>query len=721
MSGAATVVHGRWQQVLHAMGFQVPVMGFVLRTSLAAFAAMALAYAMGLEHPHWAAMSVWASSQPMREHLLARSAYRVGGSVVGVACAVLLVWLGQGNLWVLAVGLSLWVGVCAFAGNLQRGYMVYGWMLAGYSAAMVVLLFDGVPRDIGAFAQDRVLTVLTGVLVALAVCWCLAPRRQASVLIGRSRQATAGAMELLAQALVSGQRPVSAQRAPVLSRLAEVEELLELYPEGSRTAARLVKALRWQQHHVLELMYQLAHAGPGVPVPLEGERDGGATAALGEHAVLAQALQALAVALHAPVEEAGNRVVLQTAWHQAMVACEAVVQVQTAAGGAPTPIMLPLYALLQEMRRVLRAEQYDLAGAGQAVGKGGLQLEPRMDLVPLHRDWVGARQAGMRAGGTVLVLGVVWAITQLSLVAFAMLGLSVMLLVFSSFENPQRTMAFVSRGQALGAGLALACQGLVWPLAASGWQMVWMVAPFALLGGLLIAHRRTTVGALDANMVMFILLAPHFPIEHSMLENVGMALAIVSGPVLAWCVYRWVYPTDAHQRMRTLAQMMLQELPALAQRLVDEGQPRLWFAVPEGLLAAPGGFWQARLHHRLLKLLRWADKTQYQHRANLPAFALALRSLPAVMLELQAWRRGSLPVSAALRRTERLAELALRRTAQWSVEDAGHNGSKVQDVWMALAQQGVLPVNLATDVQRAATEHWPVLERARSDLLAAKK
>ena len=121
------------------MGFHVPVLAFALRTALAAFVALWIAYAIGLEHPHWAAMSAWASSQPMREHLLSRGIYRFSGSVVGVVFAIALVLVAKESLWVLAIGLALWGALCAFLGNLQRGYMVYGCMLAGYSAAMVVL------------------------------------------------------------------------------------------------------------------------------------------------------------------------------------------------------------------------------------------------------------------------------------------------------------------------------------------------------------------------------------------------------------------------------------------------------------------------------------------------------------------------------------------------------------------------------------------------------
>ncbi|MDO4593692.1 MAG: FUSC family protein, partial [Comamonadaceae bacterium] len=100
MSIAVSAPEVWWQRWAGALGFHVPLLAFALRTGIAAFAALAVAQALGLEHPHWAAMSAWASSQPTREHLLSRSGYRLGGSVVGVAYAVVLVLLAQDAVWV---------------------------------------------------------------------------------------------------------------------------------------------------------------------------------------------------------------------------------------------------------------------------------------------------------------------------------------------------------------------------------------------------------------------------------------------------------------------------------------------------------------------------------------------------------------------------------------------------------------------------------------------
>lgn len=707
-----------WRRVADAMGFHVPVLAFALRTAVAAFAALLIAKAIGLEHPHWAAMSAWACSQPMREHLLSRSIYRFGGSVVGVVYAVALVLVAQDSLWVLALGLALWGAICAFLGNLQRGYMVYGCMLAGYSAAMVVLLHHGPADTIWPFAWDRLFTVVTGVLAALCISWCFAPRRKTAVLVAQSRNALAGVLQATSTQLRQQPLPQGQAHTQLLSRLAEVEELLELYPEGSRTARNTSKAMHWQQHYALELVYHLAQTQPQAqaaalsddvhPVWTFAALDGAQPVA--QQAVLADALDTLVHTLQtAPQLGGANPKALHHALRQAIIACEDTVAQIQSAGKKVQPGLNALYLLLQEMRRGLRAEELDMCRGDPHASLS----DRRSDPLPLHRDWVGAKEAAVRAGATLLVVGLVWAWTGSSIVGFAMLGLATMLLVFSAFESPSRTMGFVLRGQIIGAGLALVCQTLAWPFAQSSWQMVWMVLPFALIAGFVFAHKRTAAGAMDTNMAMFILLAPVFPHTATFGQHLSYALAVVCGPALAWMMYRGIYPTNAKRRMQTLARMMADEVPAMARRLIDEGKPSLWSVVPSNT----GNQWQAQLHHRLLRLVRWADKTQLPERDKLPGMALSLRAMQTAMLQLQQWRRDTILATPALRRAERLAEVALHRTAQWGqAQPGGEAAEKVQAAWQALAQQACLPPVLSAQAQRIAQRDIAMLDGVRQAL-----
>ena len=138
-----------------ARGFDLPRMRFAFRTALACVVALLLAWALGLEHPQWAGMSVWAAAQPTRGQLIEKSFFRFAGTVSGTIVGVLLVLGFEIHPAILVIGLALWIAVCTWIGNLQRGFVAYGTVLAGYSASMVALLDTAHPDHVFALGADR--------------------------------------------------------------------------------------------------------------------------------------------------------------------------------------------------------------------------------------------------------------------------------------------------------------------------------------------------------------------------------------------------------------------------------------------------------------------------------------------------------------------------------------------------------------------------------------
>lgn len=117
------------------MGFDRGKLIFAGRTAAAACVALWLAWLLGLEHPQWAAMSVWAASQPLRGQLLEKSFFRFAGTVSGTVAGIALVQASLIHPGLVVVGLALWVAARTGIGNLQRGFVGYGTVLAGYTAA----------------------------------------------------------------------------------------------------------------------------------------------------------------------------------------------------------------------------------------------------------------------------------------------------------------------------------------------------------------------------------------------------------------------------------------------------------------------------------------------------------------------------------------------------------------------------------------------------------
>ncbi|MGQ3030354.1 MAG: FUSC family protein, partial [Ferrovibrionaceae bacterium] len=228
---------------LSRLGFDPARLGFALRTALAACAALVVAWALGLQHPQWSAMTVWAAAQPVRGLLIEKGLFRALGTAVGVLVGIGLVVATGGQPVPMITGLSLWIGLCAGLGNLLRGFSSYGSILAGYSAAMVALLDTPHPDQILGLGLDRFLTVMTGVLVAVLVGLVFTPQAAESDVAGRIRRLVARCLRDFAARLRGAAADTAARRA-LLSELAAVDDLLDTHGAGSLRLRRAAPGLR---------------------------------------------------------------------------------------------------------------------------------------------------------------------------------------------------------------------------------------------------------------------------------------------------------------------------------------------------------------------------------------------------------------------------------------------------------------------------------------------
>lgn len=594
-------------------GFDSARLRLHLRTALAACLAVLAAWALGLEHPQWAGMTVWAASQPLRGQLLEKSFFRTTGTVIGTAAGVGLVLLAGGQLFWLVTGLALWIGLCAGLGNLQRSFASYGTMLAGYSAAMVALLDSGHPEHVFALGWDRLFTALTGVAAALLVGWLFTPRGAEIPGNTQVRQLCARLLRDLAAA-AQGSAALSPQElARRLSAMAVIEEGLDPHAAGSQRSRQAVRALRRLMNvQISTLMWLRDSAG----------------AALHPQLAMAQA-QTVRQAL----EQAAHQLETQA---DPLAALPALAQARSASQGwGAAPELLAHIALA-------------LQAHGLAASDQPLPAHQRARALPvvLHSDWLGARRALLRAFAAMFAVGMVWVATGWSGGAYMLLGLSVMITVFSSFENPAFTMRYVTLGQAMGVVVALACQWLVWPFAHSQLQMVLGMLPFIFIGALLFSHRRTMLSGYDCCMVLLLALTPHYPYTVDYGHSLAMGLAIITGPLAGWLAYRFILPVTVQGRVQGLRAMMVRELQAMARAPMQPQDLRVW---------------RARLYHRLLRLVRTAEKVgseQVQDAADCGLAALRVGKATYLLHQLHADSQHSDSLARSLHHgLQRLAQL----------------------------------------------------------------
>lgn len=136
---------------------------------LAAFLALGVAMRLELASPRTAMTTVFIVMQPQSGAVLAKSFYRLCGTVTGLISVLVIISLFPQQPELFIVGLAVWIGVCTAGAARNRNFRSYGFVLAGYTAALV-----GVPawqNPDGAFlsAMNRWADVALGVVCAGAV------------------------------------------------------------------------------------------------------------------------------------------------------------------------------------------------------------------------------------------------------------------------------------------------------------------------------------------------------------------------------------------------------------------------------------------------------------------------------------------------------------------------------------------------------------------------
>src|SRR5215813_10603436 len=144
---------------------------FAVKTFAASLLALYIAFWAGLDDPRWSFLTVFVVSQPDSGLVLAKSFYRILGTIAGMLVTIALVFgfAQYGELFV--AGLAVWICFCNFAARAVRNFASYGFQLAGYTVAIV-----GIPAALNpSGAYDLLVARFTEILLGI-ICATLVSR-----------------------------------------------------------------------------------------------------------------------------------------------------------------------------------------------------------------------------------------------------------------------------------------------------------------------------------------------------------------------------------------------------------------------------------------------------------------------------------------------------------------------------------------------------------------
>lgn len=523
------------------LGFDVPKLRQSLWVVLVAFLALALAWGLGLDHPQWAAITVFVTIQPSRGQTIEKNIYRFIGTIAGSVFGLVLLTVAGPDPLAIAIGLAIWSGLCLFVGTLQRSFRSYGTVLAGYSAIIVAMNNTGPVDMVKWVALDRVSAIFIGLVAGIALSYMIARRSNRRELELKTRRIVA---DMLGQAAANLARDGLAKPLRNYQLCAAAAELsTEMATLASRRAGahQLTDPLNDLLVCATNLMLAAARAkaAPG----------------------LAEQIAELAAKLHQQSDFTGGHRALT----RSIARCDD--------------------PMLEDAILALAAAMPDEEGEDR-----GLTLAPTEGL-NWNYDWRSAAQAGARIAIVTGAIGLVWYATGAAIVQFALISAAIVVSLASSGVSPSRAMRDVVIGQLIAACAALTCEMGLWQLGLDGaWQVVAML-PFLLLFAFIRSHRRLSLSATDYALTLILLLTPSHEVYVAHYPPIDKAALAASGGIIGYIAFRFLFPVSATRRRKALWVMIKRELQEIAT------------AAPGRAGSANG--WRLRFVTRFLKIVSW--------------------------------------------------------------------------------------------------------------------
>ncbi|MFM0072193.1 FUSC family protein [Paraburkholderia sediminicola] len=149
---------------------------YLFKALAACFLALGIAMKLDLPQPRTAMTTVFIVMQPQSGMVFAKSFYRICGTLVGLVVMLALIGLFAQQPELFIVTTAIWVGICTAGAARNRNFKSYGFVLAGYTAALIGIPASQHPDGAFLSALTRVAEVVVGIVCAGAVSGLVFPQ-----------------------------------------------------------------------------------------------------------------------------------------------------------------------------------------------------------------------------------------------------------------------------------------------------------------------------------------------------------------------------------------------------------------------------------------------------------------------------------------------------------------------------------------------------------------
>ncbi|RNJ43211.1 fusaric acid resistance protein [Mesorhizobium erdmanii] len=522
---------------------------FALRTVSAGLIALLAAYALKLDHPQWAMMTVFIVAQPVAGMVLAKGFYRLLGTLAGGLAAIGITTVFGTNPWVLVTVLAVWIGICTFVSSLLRNPEAYGAALAGYTAMIIGLPAFGQPHLVVDLAVARCAEIVLGIVCAGVTSRLILPKLASDAIISRLKRCILDLATYAAGAFSGGDTAtLSALHRKLVAdtqTLGEMRAYARLEAPSFAPRAHPVRRTIGQLLSALSAARALhSHAAPKnaalIPVRSELQAFVGDLAAkpgaLDDTAPWVERLDAISAKARqlpdASVDQGDDRV-------------GTITRLTIAADFAEA---------LKQVLRGLDALRAPVTGTGRA---------GRQPALVVHRDYPGASRNAVRAALATLLVAAFWLTTKWSEAAGTVILVAVVSSLFAARPDPVQVSWGFFKGTLLALPFAFLIGQIALPaLPGFGWFVLFVV-PILVPTALGMANPRY-VGIATAFAINFLaFLSPHQAMTYDPGPFFAGSASVLVGILLAIGVFIVVLPADPWLAANRIVRAMREDLARL--------------------------------------------------------------------------------------------------------------------------------------------------------------
>ncbi len=522
---------------------------YIFKVLIAAFLTYWLALRLELPQPRTAMITVFIVMQPQSGHVFAKSFYRLLGTLVGSAMMVLLMALFAQNSVPFLGCLALWVGICSAGAARYRNFRAYGFVLAGYTAAMVGLPALAHPEGAFMAAVWRVVEIALGIVCSTAVTAAILPQSSGAAM----RNALYLRFGVFARFVVDGLRSVNERAAFETGNVRFVAEAIGLEglrsvtvfedPHMRRRNGRLNRlnsefmtlTTRFNAlHQLLERLRAdpangvMRRVDPGLNrliQLLDTFADRSLT--INDAALLVQRLEAFKAELPDLVRS---------------------LRAELEQSGPDDPELLDFHTAF-ELLYCLVNDLHDYAQTHASLADHNHVREQWEESFVPRTSWMTALAAGVRASTVVALLSTYWVLTAWPSGAIMTLASAATVALSSTTNNPRRMSFQMACGTLLGAILGFVETFFIFPQI-DGFPLLCMVlAPVFVVGAFLASRPQWagyglglliffSIGSVPDNLTLY---NPYTFINDYIAMVIGMLFCAAAGAIILPPNSRWMW------------------------------------------------------------------------------------------------------------------------------------------------------------------------------------